>query len=264
MRSITARQQMILQFIIDCYRKQGYIPTMREIADRFAFRSLNAVSDHLSALERKGYILRRPGSSRGIMLPPALLADAAQESRVEPLDEEGGEGEEAEGRVSYEDEAAGATDATGKRGLCIQPEGKAGAGGQGWEELCPQQPGIPILGRVAAGRPITAVENLDGYLELNALYGAEHFALHVRGDSMIDAGIWDGDFVIVREQPRVNNGDIAVAVVEGEATVKRVRIAGSRAELIPANELYRPIIVDLTNTEFRIAGRVVGVHRVVR
>lgn len=133
------------------------------------------------------------------------------------------------------------------------------------EYLQERQRGLAIVGRVAAGAPIMAIENLDGYLEIENLYDPQrHFALHVRGDSMVDDGIWDGDFVIVRDQPEVANGEIAVAIVEGEATVKRVRREGNTVQLIPANEMYQPLIVDLATTEFRIGGKVVGVHRVIR
>lgn len=204
MNDLTAKQAEILAFVTDCLKDEGYIPTLREIAARFGFRSVNSVNDHLAALEKKGYIARRPGSSRGITLLRG-----------------GGEAQE-------------------------------------------QARGIPIVGRAAAGKPITAIENLEGYLELDSIYGAEHFALHIHGDSMVNAGIWDGDFVIVREQPRVNNGEIGVAIVEGEATVKRIRINGRMAELIPENEFYRPLYVDMAQKDFRVAGKVVGVHRVIR
>jgi len=122
-----------------------------------------------------------------------------------------------------------------------------------------------IVGRVAAGQPITAIENLDGYLELGTLYaGGSHYALRVQGDSMIDAGIWDGDYAIVREQPSVDNGEIGVAILDGDATVKRIRRTGGYVDLIPANERYQPRRVDLSVTDFRIGGKVVGVHRVLR
>ena len=204
MNDLTAKQAEILAFVTDCFKDEGYIPTLREIAARFGFRSVNSVNDHLAALEKKGYIARRPGSSRGITL---LKGEDSQHEQTR---------------------------------------------------------GIPIVGRAAAGRPITAIENLEGYLELDSLYGAEHFALHIHGDSMVNAGIWDGDFVIVREQPRVNNGEIGVAIVEGEATVKRIKINGRTAELIPENEFYRPLYVDMAQKDFRVAGKVVGVHRVIR
>ncbi len=202
MKELTARQKEIFDFILSCMNDENYIPTTREIAGHFGLKSTNAVRDHLSALERKGYIHRRPNSSRGIEIMPEHMPDFSA--------------------------------------------------------------GIPVVGRVAAGRPITAVENLDGYLRLDNLYDASsHYALRVRGDSMVDDGIWDGDFAIVREQPTVENGQIAVAIIEGEATVKRIRRQGSVVDLIPANDLYEPIHVDLATTDFRIGGKVVGVHRVL-
>jgi len=202
MKELTTRQKDIFDFILTCMRDENYIPTTREIAHHFGLKSTNTVRDHLSALEKKGYIHRRPNSSRGIEILPEHMPDSTA--------------------------------------------------------------GIPVVGRVAAGRPITAIENLDGYLRLDNLYeAANHYALRVRGDSMIDDGIWDGDFAIVRDQPTVENGQIAVAIIEGEATVKRIRRQGSAIDLIPANDLYAPIHVDLETTNFRIGGKVVGVHRVL-
>ncbi len=129
-------------------------------------------------------------------------------------------------------------------------------------DLLREERGLPVVGHVAAGSPVTAIENLEGYLELDSLYDREHhYALRVRGDSMVDAGIWDGDFVIVREQPSVDNGEIGVAIIEGEATVKRILQNGPVVELVPENALYRPIHVDLSETDFRVGGKVVGVHR---
>lgn len=124
--------------------------------------------------------------------------------------------------------------------------------------------GIPIVGRVAAGEPITAIENIDGYLDFDDMFGQaarELFALEVHGDSMIDAGIWDGDFCIVRKQPTVENGQVGVAIINGEATVKRVRQNGRNLTLIPENENYEPMEFDLGVDEVSIAGRVVGVYR---
>ncbi|MFH0965986.1 MAG: transcriptional repressor LexA [Planctomycetota bacterium] len=125
--------------------------------------------------------------------------------------------------------------------------------------------GLPIVGRVAAGTPITAVENLDGYLSIDSLFpsGADLFCLRVRGDSMVDAGIWDGDYVIVRRKPDFENGETGVAVVDGEATVKRIRRNDRFVELVPANQNYETIRVDLAQNEFRYAGEVVGIHRVL-
>ena len=124
--------------------------------------------------------------------------------------------------------------------------------------------GIPILGRVAAGQPILAEETLDGRLEPGSVFGDERdlFALRVRGDSMIDAGIHEGDFVIVRSQDRAEAGEIVVALLDTEATVKYYRPGRERIELIAANSGYGPIVVE-ADMEFRILGVVRGVIRIV-
>ncbi len=129
--------------------------------------------------------------------------------------------------------------------------------------LTPER-GVPIVGSVAAGRPIDAIENLEGYLDLDAIYEPGlHFALRVSGDSMIEAGFWDGDYAIVRQQPQVESGEIGVAVIDGRATVKRFRwLAGGGLELVPANEKYQPFTVE-PDADFRIGGKVVGMHRII-
>ena len=200
--SLTPRQKAVLDHLVNCHRQGGVLPTVREVAAHFGFASVNAAADHLAALERKGYMVRRPGAARALELAPEFL----------------------------------------------EPER-----------------GLPILGQVSAGAPLLAVEHLDGYLEMDTLYGpGGHYALRIRGDSMVDAGLWDGDYAIVREQPRVENGEIGVAVVDGEATVKRFRwLAGGGLELVPANPDYAVRRVD-PSCEFLCGGKVVGMHRVMR
>lgn len=125
-------------------------------------------------------------------------------------------------------------------------------------------PGIPILGRVAAGQPILAEENHEGTLEPLELFGDPKglFALKVRGDSMIDAGILPGDYVVVHHQERANSGEIVVALVGEEATVKYYRPREDSVELVPANPKYDPIVV-AEESDFRILGTVRGVIRTV-
>ena len=201
MRDLTKRQQEILDFILDSFRNDGFIPSVREISDFFGFASTNAVVCHLDALVKKGYIARRPGTARNIELAPDFLA--------------------------------------------------------------PER-GVPIVGTVAAGSPIDAIENLEGYLDLDSLYErGTTYALRIHGDSMIEAGIWDGDYAIVRQQPRVETGEIGVAVIDGQATVKRFRwLDDGRLMLVPANERYEPFVID-AEAEFHIGGKVVGMHRVL-
>jgi repressor LexA len=124
--------------------------------------------------------------------------------------------------------------------------------------------GIPILGRVAAGQPILAEENWNGTLELSQVFGESGnlFALQVRGDSMIDAGILQGDHVIVQKQETARPGDIVVALLDDEATVKYYRPQRDRIELVAANQKYAPIVVG-EDSGFRILGIVRGVIRTV-
>jgi repressor LexA len=124
--------------------------------------------------------------------------------------------------------------------------------------------GIPILGRVAAGQPILAEENWSGELALADMFGQTEnlFALQVRGDSMIDAGILQGDHVIVQKQETARPGDIVVALIDDEATVKYYRPQRDRVELVAANQKYAPIVVG-DDAGFRILGIVRGVIRTV-
>ena len=118
---------------------------------------------------------------------------------------------------------------------------------------------IPLVGRVTAGNPILAVENIDDYLPLpRSLADQEDcFLLRVVGDSMIEAGILDGDLVIVRKQPTANNGDIVVAMIDDEATVKRFYRENGHIRLEPANPAYSPII----SSNAAVLGKVTGLIR---
>jgi len=128
--------------------------------------------------------------------------------------------------------------------------------------------GIPIVGRVAAGAPILAVENREGTLSIEEFFGTEEnlFAVRAEGESMVGAGILDGDWVIVRTAPRVENGEIAVCYLgeDGDVTVKRLVDRPDCYELNPANEAYEPIRIPKDDLHFRIAGKVVGVVRRVQ
>ena len=124
--------------------------------------------------------------------------------------------------------------------------------------------GIPILGRVAAGAPSLAAESFEGDLALADMFGDANglFALRVRGDSMVDAGILEGDYVVVRKQERATAGQIVVGLLGEEATVKYYQPRGARIELVAANENYAPIQIG-PDSEFQILGIVTGVIRTV-
>ena len=129
--------------------------------------------------------------------------------------------------------------------------------------VVPQEGHIPILGRVAAGRPLLAVDQQEGVLHLgSALLGnGTHFALRVQGDSMIEAGIQDGDYVIVRHQETAQPGAIVVVLLGEEATVKRLRKNGPAFILEAANAAYAPIPLTAQDPSPRILGTVVGLYR---
>jgi repressor LexA len=122
---------------------------------------------------------------------------------------------------------------------------------------------IPILGRISAGLPVLAVENIEGAIALdgNMFSGGDIFSLRVQGDSMIDAGIFDGDYVIARQQKAAQKGDIVVAIIGEEATVKKYYPENGKVKLEPANSNFRPILVDRKSSEFFIAGKVIGLLR---
>lgn len=122
---------------------------------------------------------------------------------------------------------------------------------------------IPVVGRVAAGQPILAEENIEGNIVIDKNFlgsRTECFGLKVRGDSMINAGIMEGDLVIIQPQKEAVNGDIVVALIKDEATMKRFSLIDGRINLIPENDNYEPIIID-NFEEFSIVGKVIGVFR---
>jgi repressor LexA len=197
--SLTARQKAIYDFLLKTIREKGFAPSIPEIGRQFKIASTNGVSDHLKALEKKGYI-RRVGK-RAIEIVNAL----------------------------------------GKTVLTASRE-------------------VPVLGKVPAGKPLFSEENIEGLLSIPDDMGSgKLFALQVKGDSMIGAGILDGDKVIVKQQGTAENGEIVCAVINGEATLKRFFKKDGVITLKAENEKYTPIAV--SEGEFRIAGRVVGLLR---
>lgn len=222
--ALTFRQREILDFITASIVERGFPPTLREIGEHFAIRSTNGVNDHLKALEKKGHLRREDLKSRAMR--PISPDDGAD---VIPL--------RARGTGLHE---------------TIDPD------------LCE----IPILGRVAAGQPILAVENVQDTVKIDRMLigggsnGKDVFGLKIVGESMIDDGILDGDYVFVKKTPSAASGEIVVAMIEGEATVKRYFPEGDRIRFQPANSNMHPIIV--RKVDFKsvdIIGIVVGVYR---
>lgn len=223
--ALTQRQRQILDFISASIDERGFPPTLREIGEHFGIRSTNGVNDHLKALEKKGYLLREDLKSRAMR--PVDSADRDHSSS----------------------------------GHSNVVQLRSGAIGDDFLD-------VPIIGRVAAGQPILAVENLEDTVRVDRFFVGRHrevFGLRVVGESMIDDGILDGDYVFVRKTPSAAPGDIVVAMVEGEATVKRFYPEGDTIRFEPANTNMGPIVV--RKSDFRsvdLIGVVVGVYRKVQ
>lgn len=198
---LTRRQKQILDHIGAYIEKEGYAPSFEEIADAFGYSSLATVHEHLSNLERKGYIRKAYNESRSIELVQGQAVPGAVE--------------------------------------------------------------LPLLGEVAAGLPIEAVEHRETVLVPPDLLrkAGENYVLRVVGDSMIEEQIRDGDYIIVNSRPTAENGEMVVALIGGEAaTVKKLyREGDGRIRLQPANAAMRPMYFPAE--EVQIQGIVVGVIR---
>jgi repressor LexA len=216
-RPISNRQRSILAYIRQHIEEHGYPPTVREIGEAVNLSSSSTVHAHLKALEDKGMIQRDAVLTRAIKLVENDAAPAVKNVKTKMTEI-----------------VRSASDAIGRI------------------------VNIPILGTVTAGRPILAVEDIEDYFPLpHDFVGGDGFMLKVRGDSMIDDGIHDGDFVVVRRQQGATNGDTVVAMIDNEATVKRFYKEATRIRLQPANETMHPIYTDHTD----VLGKVVGVVR---
>jgi repressor LexA len=216
---LTARQRRVLEEIRDSVERRGYPPSMREIGDAVGLTSPSSVAHQLAALERKGFLRRDPNRPRAI------------EVRIPG---------EARG-FRYEDRSAAAQDETG-------------AG-----DARPEASYVPVLGRIAAGGPILAEEAVEDVFALpkQIVGDGQLFLLKVVGDSMVDAAICDGDWVVVRQQPDAVNGDVVAAMLDGEATVKTFKRRDGHVWLMPHNPAYSPIDGD----HAVILGRVQAVLR---
>jgi repressor LexA len=216
---LTQRQRMVLEVIRDSVQRRGYPPSMREIGEAVGLTSTSSVSHQLRTLQRKGYLRRDPNRPRAV------------EVRV-----------------------------PGQPAVRVLPESYETAGGQETATQ-PAPEYVPLVGRIAAGGPILAEEAVEDVFALpKQLIGeGTHFLLKVSGDSMIEAAIADGDWVVVRQQPVAENGDIVAAMIEGEATVKTFKRSEDHVWLLPQNASYDPIPGD----DATVLGRVVAVLRKV-
>jgi len=228
MDALTDRQLEVLRYITRQIEDQGYPPTIREIGEALDIRSTNGVNDHLKALERKGFLTRDPVKSRAL-IPTSRARDA--------LSTRGG-----------------------AQVISLASRAPARAPSRLVD--------VPIVGRVAAGQPILAEERIEDTVQVDSFFlgaGRKVYGLRVQGDSMIGDGILPGDYIFVRKQLNAEDGDIVVAMIDDEATVKRVYFEGDRVRFQPSNPRMAPIYV--REEDFRstmILGVVVGIYRKLR
>jgi repressor LexA len=224
-----------LAYLASCLNENGRPPTLREIGTAFGIASTNGVRYYLDRLEQAGKIRRDRWTSRGIELQAIEGRSLEPAPRTAP--------------------SRGREDVPGPR-----PQINRGARGRAPERDFLE---IPLIGRVAAGAPILAEQHVEDTFVIDGSMarGGKHFALRVRGDSMKNAGIFDGDVVIVRHDATVRSGDIAVVVIGEEATVKRYFPRKEKILLFPENDDYEPIEVKPSDPDVRVAGKVVGVFR---
>ena len=218
---LTRRQQAILDVIRDSVEQRGYPPSIREICESAGLASTSSVAHQLAMLERKGFLRRDPNRPRAVdVRTPAAAKRKAAGGRAKPA------------------------------------RRPASTDGQGEAPVF-----VPVVGRIAAGGPILAEQMIEDVFPLpHALVGdGTMFLLKVVGDSMIEAAIADGDWVVVRQQPDAENGDIVAAMIDGEATVKTLQRRDGQVWLLPHNPAYSPI----PGEEATILGRVVTVLRKV-
>lgn len=231
---LTARQRRILEVIRDAVAAQGYPPSIREMGEAVGLASPSSVSHQLKALEAKGFLRRDQNRPRAleVHLPPSLLAPTAAPSLRTVAD---------------------VTSVTAPSHDEVDPTDMNDANPIGVP--------VPVVGRIAAGGPILAEERVEDVFAMPKQLVGEgvHFMLQVQGDSMIDAAICNGDWVVVRQQETAVNGDIVAALLDDEATVKTFKRKDGKVWLMPHNPEYSPI----DGTYASVMGKVVAVVRKV-
>lgn len=226
MKKLSDRQQQILSYIEACVKEKGYPPSVREIGEAVGLTSSSTVHSHLNKLETLGFIRRDPQKFRALEV---INPSASGSNNVVPISKNKG------------------------TPLIATAESDENS-------LYRPSVNIPLVGTVTAGQPILAEQNIEDYLPFPADYIRDEntFILKVSGDSMIEAGILDGDMVIVREQKNATNGDIVVALVDDDsATVKAFYKEANRIRLQPRNSALAPIYSD----NVVILGKVIGLYR---
>ena len=229
---LTRKQFELLRFIHERLKESGVPPSFDEMKDALDLRSKSGIHRLITALEERGFIRRMPNRARAIeviKLPESVSQGIGARSRgFTPSVIEGNLGRV---RASAEDDNS-------------------------------RPIAVPVMGRIAAGTPIEAIQNRSAVINIppELLSVGEHFALEVRGDSMIEAGILDGDMALIKRSETADTGDIVVALIDDEeATLKRFRRRGASIALEPANTSYEVRI--LPPNRVRIQGKLIGLFR---
>ena len=216
---LTPRQRKVLEVIRNAVERRGYPPSVREIGEAVGLTSTSSVAHQLKVLQEKGYLRRDPHRPRAMEVLPA-------DGRPRPVSGSA-RGKASEGIVA------------------VRPEHEPTY--------------VPVVGRIAAGGPILAEQAIEDVFPLPKEIVGEGtlFLLRVVGESMVNAAICDGDWVVVRQQPVADNGEIVAAMIDGEATVKRLRRRDGKVWLQPEN----PAFADIPGDEATVLGRIVAVLR---
>lgn len=224
-KALTTRQRKVLQVIRSSIDRRGYPPSMREIGESVGLTSPSSVAHQLTMLERKGYLRRDP------MRPRAIEVVSPGQTKRQ----------------------------RGYRGKAAEAPQDSQVDETGIGDEKPEAEYVPVVGRIAAGGPILAEEAVEDVFPLPRQIVGEGdlFLLKVVGDSMVDAAICDGDWVVVRQQPTASNGEIVAAMLDHEATVKTFKRTDGQVWLLPHNEAYEPI----DGNDATILGKVTAVLR---
>ncbi|MEA2976893.1 MAG: repressor LexA [Alphaproteobacteria bacterium] len=231
---LTRKQFELLRFVHERLKETGIPPSFDEMKDALDLRSKSGIHRLITALEERGFIRRLPNRARAIEVIklPESFAQGIGSSRTRGFTPSVIEGDLGRVRALADDDGLGRPVA------------------------------VPVMGRIAAGTPIEAIQTRSHIINMpsDLLSAGEHFALEVRGDSMIEAGILDGDMALIRRTEGAETGDIVVALIdEEEATLKRFRRRGASIALEPANPSYEVRI--LPPNRVRIQGKLVGLFR---
>ena len=233
---LTRKQYELLRFISERLKESGVTPSFDEMKDALDLRSKSGIHRLITALEERGFIRRLPNRARAIEV------------------------------IKLPELSGGSNNGNGRRGFTPSViEGTLGrvrSSSVGSEDDNNRPVAVPVMGRIAAGTPIEALQTRSHTISVppDMLGSGEHYALEVRGDSMVDAGILDGDMALIQRNETAETGDIVVALIdEEEATLKRFRRRGASIALEPANTSYEVRI--LPPNRVKIQGKLIGLYR---